>query len=312
MIVAAMLAAMLPMAAPTGMCGGRPDAGGLKRFLESQYVGEAGLLRASVTSRPDNTTIYLANDNILAARALEALGSPKARMVLEALSRYNLTWNNKTDILVAHSITGKFYANRTVTLGHVGPYTVKWDGMNPSKPMRDWRLYADLLVYHALNSLLHGDKYTAEEDYIALISMWDGWGFHDNSFNQNESLYDSYKLALAYYLHRALKAAGSSVPRSHEDLAEQWSRLLACLQDEETGGIIARYTAENGRLKPVGDANTETASMTVLAFYSKYPEIIGSKHNTHPILTPRLAVLAATLLSATLIYAALRKRREPM
>ncbi|WP_010884217.1 hypothetical protein [Pyrococcus horikoshii] len=45
----------------------------LRSFLESQYVPEVGLLRAAVKSYPDNETIYIANDNLLASWALITL-----------------------------------------------------------------------------------------------------------------------------------------------------------------------------------------------------------------------------------------------
>jgi hypothetical protein len=53
---------------------GRIDLDGLKHFLESQYISEMYLLRASTRTKPDNTTIYIANDNVLVARALAILG----------------------------------------------------------------------------------------------------------------------------------------------------------------------------------------------------------------------------------------------
>ncbi|MCD6372647.1 MAG: hypothetical protein J7L37_03765, partial [Thermococcus sp.] len=53
-----------------------PNATAMRAFLESQYVPEAGLLRASLSSYPDNETIWIANDNLLAVRALKLLDSP--------------------------------------------------------------------------------------------------------------------------------------------------------------------------------------------------------------------------------------------
>ncbi len=66
------------------------DKNGLKRFLESQYIPEIGLLRAATTAYPENVTIYIANDNVLASRALAVLGSPLADKILIKLNNeYN-------------------------------------------------------------------------------------------------------------------------------------------------------------------------------------------------------------------------------
>ncbi len=275
------LLATAPTTTPQHACA--PDVGRLRAFLEHQYVESVGLLRAGVTSPGENTTIYTANDNILAAEALRILGSPLAERIYETLLQQypRYTWNKKVDVLLAQPIKGVFGTKNETILKQIGIYTVKWDGMNFSNPMDDWREYADLLVYHALNSLLHGDRIAAEEDYEELIAMWDGWGFHDK-VREKEGLYDAYKLALAYYLHRALEAAGSSLPQAHADLAEKWLCMLALLQDEETGGITARYKAGVKHPVPVGDPNTETASMTVLALYSDYPELIAGPPTTPP------------------------------
>ena len=60
----------------------KPDPSKLRSFLESQYAPEANLLRAAVKAYPDNQTIYIANDNLLASRALISLGSPLGEKIL--------------------------------------------------------------------------------------------------------------------------------------------------------------------------------------------------------------------------------------
>ncbi|MFA4641277.1 hypothetical protein [Pyrococcus kukulkanii] len=71
------------------------DNSAMREFLESQYVPGVGLLRASITSYPDNETIWLANDNVLAERALRLLGSPLWGNVSEAPRRYNISYVQK-------------------------------------------------------------------------------------------------------------------------------------------------------------------------------------------------------------------------
>ncbi|MEM1916839.1 MAG: hypothetical protein QXU00_06130, partial [Ignisphaera sp.] len=70
-------------------------------FLKSQYIEEAGLLRAAVRAYPDNTTIYIANDNVLAARALAVLGDRdlSSRILTKLNNEYGGGFNGRIEIL---------------------------------------------------------------------------------------------------------------------------------------------------------------------------------------------------------------------
>ncbi len=241
----------------------------LRSFLESQYVPEAGLLRAAVKAYPDNETIYIANDNLLASRALVALGSPLGRRILENLDEnYSGGWNGKVDPLLGRPIEG-FYCTETRNLGRVysrkfnAVFWVKHEASNTSCIMVDWDSYADLAVYGALNELLKGNRSGASELYSELLSMWDGRGFRDRAF---DGTYQTYKCALFVYLHRAL-----GKPEKGKNAYSHCLKIISSLQ-ARNGGIITGYRVANGRIVPAGDTNTETTAMVVLALYSKYPE----------------------------------------
>ncbi|MEM1623174.1 MAG: hypothetical protein QW543_03445, partial [Sulfolobales archaeon] len=77
------------------------DAQRVLMFLRSQYIEEAGLLRAAVRAYPDNMTIYVANDNVLAARALYVLGDMDiSRRILTKLnSEYGGGFNSRIEVL---------------------------------------------------------------------------------------------------------------------------------------------------------------------------------------------------------------------
>ncbi|PUA33927.1 MAG: hypothetical protein B7O98_00460 [Zestosphaera tikiterensis] len=64
------------------------DRDRLKSFLEEQVVPEVGLLRAAVEAYPDNVTIWVASDNLLAVEALKILNSRYAYVVKEKLEEY--------------------------------------------------------------------------------------------------------------------------------------------------------------------------------------------------------------------------------
>ena len=247
--------------------GGKPSPSKLRSFLESQYVPEANLLRAAVKAYPDNQTIYVANDNLLASRALIALGSPLGEKILRNLNaNYSGGWNGKVDVLLGRPIGG-FYCTETKDLGEVyskkfgATFEIKYELANTTCRMDDWESYADLLVYGALNDLIGGNRSGALELYSRLLAMWDGNGFRDRAFN---GVYQTYKCALFVYLYRALDK-----PNKGRNVYSRCLEIISFLQ-ARNGGIITGYRVEDGKIVPDGDTNTETTSMVVLALYSNY------------------------------------------
>ena len=243
----------------------------LRSFLESQYVPEANLLRAAVEAYPDNATVYVANDNLLASRALIALGSPLGEKILRNLNaNYSGGWNGKVDVLLGRPIGG-FYCTETKDLGEVyskkfgATFEIKYELANTTCRMDDWESYADLLVYGALNDLIGGNRSGALELYSRLLAMWDGNGFRDRAF---KGTYQTYKCALFVYLYRALDR-----PNKGKNVYSRCLEIISFLQ-ARNGGVITGYRVENGKIVPSGDTNTETTSVVVLALYSDYPEEI--------------------------------------
>jgi hypothetical protein len=237
----------------------------LRSFLEFQYVPEAGLLRAAVTAYPDNETIYVANDNLLAARALTLLGSPLGRRIQENLEEnYSGGWNGKVDVLLGRPLKGVF-CSETEVLGEIysqkfhSEFIVKYELANLSCKMNDWREYADLLAYAAINETLNGNKTKAMQFYHSLLDMWGGNGFQDKAFR---GVHQTYKCALFIYLHRIVGKT-----REGQKVYERCIEIISHLQ-ARNGGIITGYHVESGKIVPVGDTNTETTSIVVLALYS--------------------------------------------
>ncbi len=255
----------------------------LKSFLEDQYIPGAGLLRAGTNSVPDNTTIYIANDNVLATRALAVLGSPLASRVLTILNnKYNGGWNNKIDVLLGKKIPSVFYRDYKEYIGKINGYIIKWEKLDYSSPIIDWYRYADLLVYYALNKLLEGSRAGAEKAFINLTRMWDGYGFYDRAvnyiyFKTGVKTYAVYKCALFIYLYKALEASGSDIVNNYEDIYEKCFDIIKKAQDPVYGGIHTDYTVRDGKIIIEGDMNTETTSIVILALYSRYPEMIGEE-----------------------------------
>ena len=251
-----------------------------RKFLEAQYVPEAGLLRAATLEEvEDSRKIYVAADNLLAARALATLGSPLAPNVLTTLNnKYGGGFDKQHEILIERDIPNVFYQRGYECLGNVssskfGVLEIYYEKPRET-PIDNWDKYADLVVYKALKALLHDSRPYAEQLFSILISMWDGYGFKDGAYNGS---YETYKVALAIYLYKALEEADRSLVGKYRDLYEKWNMILALMQRSD-GGIVTHYkVSERGEIIPVGDANTETTSITILALYSKYPKKIG-KH----------------------------------
>ena len=212
------------------------------------------MLRAAVNVYPDNATMYVASDNLLAIRALKLLGSDALAEEISATvsRRYpGLRGGDGLHEVVLGGRIGVFKAATLIDYGSVGNYSVKAYVFNGSY-IADWYEYADLVAYKGLNATWSGDFRTAKRAWANLTSLWDGYGFRDKAFNGS---YESYKLALAYYL---AKAAGIEEYPLNE-IVEVMSRLQA-----DSGGVYTHYVVE-GVVKPRGDVNTETTSMFVIA-----------------------------------------------
>ncbi len=257
------------------------DLGEARFFLEEQFVGEVGLLRAAVFVYPENTTIYVANDNVLAAGALSVLGSPLASKVLATLdNRYSGGWNGKIDILLGRDIPSEFYRSENIVVGEVDEYIIVYERMNTSATINDWYEYADLVVYRGLDRLLEGSIAEAEQAFLNLTKMWDGYGFRDY-FVEKHGVYQVYKCALFIYLYRALEIANSKVINDYQYIYDKCLEIISKAQDPVYGGIYTDYRVVDNEiivLKGNGhDMNTETTSIVVLALCSNYPRDIAGE-----------------------------------
>ena len=262
---------------------------GLRVFLESQYVGKAGLLRAAVESG-DRLKIYIVSDNLWAPLALEALGSPLADVILETLQeRYGgLPVNYSKHEAVWGIPVTTFYATHEVTIGYVntsdhGTLRICVDTPMLNETMSNFMEYGDLVAYYGLSKLAIGDIEGAIQAFKHLMSLWDGWGVHDKVVVEREkstgkAIYDTYKAALLVMLYRALVTAGAGedveeyVPVIEEIVEEILPRLQA-----PYGGMYTEYivTEEGVAPRPGSDANTETTSIVVIALLSSKPYEIG-------------------------------------
>jgi len=261
------------------------DRSKLVSFYRRQFVEGMGLVKAAVTAYPDNITIYVANDNVLASKALAVLGEYQLAARIQATLDKNFSrgFNGKIEILVGEDIPDTFYASYNELVKEVNGYRIVYERLNYSKPIVDWYNYADLLVYRALDELLSGSRLEAEHLFVNLTKLWDGYGFRDKSVNET-GIYAIYKLALFIYLYRALRAAGSTIIYNYRNIYKQCLEIIKRAQDPVYGGIHTDYEVRNGEILVRGDVNVETTSIVVLALYSNYPEIIGDRARSNVVL----------------------------
>ncbi|MEM4660152.1 MAG: hypothetical protein QXH84_01250, partial [Thermosphaera sp.] len=191
-VTVSVLLMLLPLLVVVGDVG--PERYLMLHFLRSQYVEEVGLLRASTVSYPDNITIYIANDNLLASRALAVLGDRElsSKILSKLNNEYSGGFNGKVEILFGVDIPGLFYTTRDEYIGEVNGYIIIYEKPG-DQVIDDWYEYADLLVYRALDRLLWGSKPHAELLFLNLTKMWDGYGFKDKAYT---GVYNTYKCAL--------------------------------------------------------------------------------------------------------------------
>jgi len=290
----------------------RLDREALRRFLESQLVPEVGLLRASVESYPDNVTIWIASDNLLASEALRILGSPLHLAIKMRLQLFGGGLDGLHEVLLGADIPNAIRNPAAVDLGSVYSekfrtlFRVRYEVRNGS-PMDDWYEYADLVVYRAIDKLIEGDRVGAEELFERLASMWNGRGFYDKAsaaFEKSEGVraYSTYKCALFIYLYKTLTCAGSDAVYGHSEIYAKCLDILSEAQHPVYGGLITDYTVDNNEsIAPLGDVNTETTSIAVLALFSEYPCRIAAKlfsRSPDPalLLASAAAVVIAVLL----------------
>ncbi|MEM1949831.1 MAG: glycoside hydrolase family 99-like domain-containing protein [Candidatus Caldarchaeum sp.] len=249
-----------------------------RQFLESQYVQEAGLLRAAVTAKPDMERVYVASDNLLAARALMLLRSPLGKSILEKLAvNYGYGFNKRHEVILGFDIPDEFYVLEDEKIGEVyskefgTTFELRYEKPNQSRVLTDWHSYADLLVYRALDQIIAGRVKEAKELSGLLLTLWDGYGFNDKTHDVDVlKRYETYKVALALLLCRVLTELNQECGATRE-LLDMWLSILARMQRSD-GGVVTHYVVREGIIEPYGDANTETTSIATLSL-SELPSI---------------------------------------
>lgn len=233
-------------------------------FLKNNYNQSLKLCREAPQAAPN--TYWVVSDNLLVCAlkdfqpTISNISSEICDKIKNIANEYNLPTNinglpidYKHEALIGETIPLPFNTTNNYTLVN-DTYQIKTEVSNGTDVMNDWEEYADLLLYGALSYHNSGNESKAIELYSKAKAMWDGTGINDK-VTQNNGTYAMYKLSLLVYVSRILN-------QPLEFKNEINARIL--LQQRDDGGIITDYNSSGETL---GDANTETTAITIIAFY---------------------------------------------
>jgi len=239
-------------------------------FLKNLYNPSLGLVR----STPSSTIYFIANDNILAERALLACDPTISQAINQSISsccdsgydgmheallgiEIPLPIHNPTIFTIANSTDGKLFRNVTsATAG--GNYTVLWEVHNATGTFPDCT-YADVTTYTALELKRRGNITGAEHQMECLNTMFDGHGMVDEAYKagseSEHGIYQTFKLALHIY---ALQKVSCSLSYREEE-------ILFRMQGPD-GGFHTGY--DQAGTYAGTQENTETTSIAIIAISS--------------------------------------------
>jgi len=239
-------------------------------LVHYQFNGSLDLCSEAPNIAPD--TYWLVSDNLLAWKALEVANEMyhyDAEKVGQVADRVEAKLKEDATLYVLPRDPNGFpisfmhevvigdiipTPNRSATILtlHSDDYNLKTEVCNGTV-LPDWKNYTDRLLYMALSCFWQGNETGANLYFRNATAKWDGIGINDTATTA-DGLYATYKLALLLYTSKVL---GRRLPFENDLVKRIWS-----LQRESDGGIITNYYA-NGTL--VGDANTETTSIVIIA-----------------------------------------------
>ena len=253
----------------------------LNFLINYQFNESIGLCREAPNVAPN--TYWLVSDNLWAWKALRmanrsrlfnAVEAGRIAQTIEAKLKEKAqlhglpTDPNGVPISFMHeAVIGEDIPtpnrNSTNLTLQSNDFTVKTEICNGSV-IANWQEYADRVLYMALSHHWQRNDTVAIQYFENATNMWDGVGINDTATKVNGN-YATYKLALLLYTSKVL---GKRLPFEFDLVMRIWS-----LQNETDGGIMTDYFA-NGT--PLGDANTETTSIVVIAILTTQKPRMGT------------------------------------
>jgi hypothetical protein len=239
------------------------------------YASELNTSIGLMSTTPNGTTIYLADDQALDYIALLGLydktGNSSAlalaNQINASIQTYGGLFHNWNAIFVLfgdYQLPWNFSSGNKIIVEQKGQYTINTTVFNNIMGPYNTAKYTDLELYYAIYNLKTGNYSGAEDAFIAANRLWNGFGFADAAVTNNA--YSSYKLALDIMVWKILENSSQT-----EQFAIQYTPELNQVQREFSsfqqgdGGVITDYKITNGAIMPTGQENGETTSLFVLA-----------------------------------------------
>jgi hypothetical protein len=241
--------AALAAGSPRLVVGEAPEtpAARARAFLRARFDPTLGLL----PEYEGATVAWLYHDNYLAAKALDASDPAIARRVREAIAGYGETRSGKVEILFDEAPSPlPFRVPVLVDVAKVGRIQVRTERLT-DRVHRDWRSYADLLLYDAI-ARRKAEPGAANASLGAAVALWDGVGLRDRVVAK-QGIYATYKLAL-------LVLAARKLGRTLAEEAAVLARMVGT--QGPSGGFVTDYGPDG---RPRGLANVETTCLCLFA-----------------------------------------------
>jgi len=123
--------------------------------------------------------------------------------------------------------------------------------------------------------------------------------------------YSTYKCALFIYLYKTLICAGSDAVYGHSEIYAKCLDVLSEAQHPVYGGLIADYTVDNDEsIAPLGDVNSETTSIAVLALFGEHQCSIAARPTNRGSGSTLLLAAVVAVVTAALLPKALQSQLE--
>lgn len=217
---------------------------------------------------------WLFNDNYLAMMVLRASHPAIANQIETTLQHYGYHHNNKVEALDGHDIPEIFH-EYNITILEKNSHRILMDYMDPgANPIIDPFKYMDLCAWKGLDLLNEGNVTGAQYYWIRCSDFWNGTGFIDWSFLDPQSeleyhVYLTYKNALFLIFTERLQKYGN-LDCAYLDKV----RHILFMMQEDNGGFNTGY---DSNFQHLGDTNTETTSLAILALDKQSQERLLTK-----------------------------------
>jgi hypothetical protein len=205
---------------------------------------------------------FIYSDNLLAEWALKPYEPQISDKINNTILSYNVPNPDFYEVLFGIKIPNQMQAGVQLPVEQSPSYVVLAEFHNSSTTLNS-ELNGDTLIYQSLNSYLSGNKTSANQYFYKAYDMWDGKGVYDDATQTNHA-YSNYKLALLLFASKVLNLTISDYNAIENKL---WSM-------QQINGGITSLAELNGN--PIGSANTETTSISLLPYYEDLIKTIQS------------------------------------